>query len=144
MVMNLLIHRLRFAPLLIILLLTTSSGIPAGAGPITQACAYNPLVAGHFGTGFYGKLAGLDREALWCQACLRIRIQHLIHTRLTELMFNGGPNARAYDFVYHLVQTWYPEQFIEEHELTVIQAGRPKTWSLPFPVPAHLTNMFCW
>jgi leucyl aminopeptidase len=38
----------------------------------------------------------------------------LIQSRKTLPMFRGDSNARAYDFVMHQMQTWYPQANIEE------------------------------
>jgi Zn-dependent M28 family amino/carboxypeptidase len=53
-----------------------------------------------------------------------------ITSRYSPSMFDGSPNARAFEFVLEQVQGWYPEQQIEEMPYTVTsrETGETFTW----------------
>ena len=113
--MTLLFHRLRLTPLLLVLLLNSSSGTPAGAGPLTLACGFNPQVAGLLGKTSVESWLGWIEKLSGARPVYELGFNTFIVTRVTDLMFSGRSDAQAYEYVHHLVKTWYPEQFIEEH-----------------------------
>jgi hypothetical protein len=115
MVMTALLPRLRLAPLLLILLLTGNSEIPTGAGSLSQACAFDPLISDILGQASMESWMGWIEKLSGASPVYELGYYSRIHTRRTDLMFGDRANARAYDYVHHLLQTWYPEQFIEQH-----------------------------
>ena len=132
MVMIRLLYRLLPAPLFLILLLWGSSGTPAGAGPLTPTCVYNPLVADMLDQASLQSWMSWIERLSGARPVFELGYNTFIQTRVTDLMFNGHPNARAYEYVHHLVQTWYPDQFIEEHVYS-FPSGPAKNLVLTIP-----------
>ena len=102
-------------PVILILLSMSSVGyVTAGQGE-EAACDYQPEVADLLGQtdinrwlDWVEKLSGAEPAAIADEPIL-------IQTRRTAAMFRGDSNARAYDYVLSLAQSWYPEEQVEEH-----------------------------
>ncbi len=48
---------------------------------------------------------------------------YIIRTRNTGYMFDGSPDARAYDYVLQQVKNWFPERLITEQSFTYGEVG---------------------
>jgi hypothetical protein len=123
MVMVISLRRLLLVPLLLVLLLVGHSSAPGSVEFVNQTCEYNQYVENILEQATMESWLGWIEKLTGVEPVYELGFNTRIQTRLTSQMFSGQSNARAYDYVSYLVETWYPPEYVEDHQYNYLGAA---------------------